>query len=625
MSRIKNLSRAGWMIVGIVVTLILVPTGAAMATIANAGIEARSAYKANVPPGLQLLTNAVTSGNTFPSTASFTDSRHELRMAGQARETGGVDVRGSSSIGGSVEFDDSSFEVLPGSLVSLHWSTFGSGAPTSPNLHFLVTSSLPGFSSTSVVTWPPGTSPSPTWTTSTGWMTTADAMTVVIPGDAAAGTQYTVALITCDSTGCSSPAQSAVLTVPPSPTSWVTRSYQSNYSHLATNVVLGQPFATTFLTSDNSIWIASEFSHDLTEIKSNGTSGKRMGVTTPHGAPHLFLQPFAACGISTCHRTARSAQSEQVITAGGKIWLTFGGWRWYQSSASPPNHSEVVAFDPATKKFCTYLLPGNNNEVAGIATTGAGTDLRVWFVESRGSGGQPSLDGFDPSAVGGGCDGDLDEAYVLPESVRLLKWPSTGGQWPVQIAVDPTSPTLWITDFNGYDIDGEMHSDIDQVDISDPAEPRVESRYVIPSANPSSLLGPKPWDIAAPANSNYVYATDNGDAEIVRINKLTGQMDELPIPLTSDVESGFGLAISSGRLYFTLADDYVTNFGAASTFGYIDLSSWPQGTSHADGVIYTGLPTVTNSGFKADYRAIAVGPTGQVAITDKHGMIRLTP
>ena len=123
MSRIKNLSRAGWMIVGIVVTLILVPSGAAMATIANAGIEGRSAYKANVPPGLQLLTNAVTSGNTFPSTASFTDSRHELRMAGQARETGGVGVRGSSSIGGSVEFDDSSFEVLPGSLVSLHWST----------------------------------------------------------------------------------------------------------------------------------------------------------------------------------------------------------------------------------------------------------------------------------------------------------------------------------------------------------------------------------------------------------------------------------------------------------------------------------------------------------------------
>jgi len=450
-------------------------------------------------------------------------------------------------------------------------------------------------------------------------------MTVAIPGSAAAGTQYTVALVTCDSTGCPSSAQHAVLTVPVAPTSWVTRSYQSNYSHFASFVVPGQPFATTFQTSDNSIWIASEFSHDLTKIKSNGTFAKRMGVTSPHGAPHLFLQPFAACGISTCSRTAKSAQSEQVITADGKIWLTFGGWRWYQWSASPPNHSEVVAFDPATKKFCTYLLPGNNNEVAGIATTGAGTDLRVWFVESRGSEGQPSLDGFDPSAVGGGCDGALNEAYVLPDSVRLLKWPSTGGQWPVQIAVDPTSPTLWITDFNGYGVDGKTYGEIDQVDISDPAEPRVESRYVVPSANTSSLLGPKPWDIAAPANSNYVYAIDNGDAEIVRINKLTEQVDELLIPLTSDMESGFGLAISSRRLYFTLADDFLGDFGAASTFGYIDLSSWPQGTSYADGVVYTGLPAVTNSGFKADYRAIAAGPTGQVAITDKHGTIRLTP
>jgi len=117
MSRIKNLSRAGRMIVGIVVTLILVSSVAAVATIANAGIEGRSAHKANVPPGLQSSTNAVTSGNT----ASFTDSRHELRKAGQSRETGGVGVRGSSSIGGLVEFDDASFDVLPGSLVSLHW------------------------------------------------------------------------------------------------------------------------------------------------------------------------------------------------------------------------------------------------------------------------------------------------------------------------------------------------------------------------------------------------------------------------------------------------------------------------------------------------------------------------
>ena len=38
---------------------------------------------------------------------------------------------------------------------------------------------------------------------------------------------------------------------------------------------------------------------------------------------------------------------------------------------------------------------------------------------------------------------------------------------------------------------------------------------------------------------------DNGDAEIARINKVTNQIDETPIPLTSHAENGFGLAVFS--------------------------------------------------------------------------------
>ena len=455
-------------------------------------------------------------------------------------------------------------------------------------------------------------------------MTTAPAMALAIPKAASAGTAYTVAIRTCDSTECS-PAKSVVLTVPPAPTSWSTRSYKSDYSHLASFTAPGQPFATTFLASDNSIWTVAEFSHGVTEIKSGGTSAKGIGVVSPKGASPIFRTPFANCKTTPCSPWDISALGEEVITAGGMIWMTFGGWRWDRTSA-PANRSEVVAFDPATSKFCTYLVPGNNNEVEGIAATGAGKNLRMWFVESRGSAGaQPSLDGFDPSAIGDGCDGHANEAYLLPDSVRLLKWPSTGGQWPSQIAVDPTSPALWITDFDGYRVDGKWYSDIDQVNISDPAKPTVKSRYVIPSANQSSGLGPTPWDIAAPPDSNYVYAIDNGDAEIVRIDRVTKQIDKLAIPLTSDMESAFGLAISSGRLFFTLADDSVYNFDAASTFGYVDLASWPKGSSHADGVVYTGLPTVTSPGTRADYRGLAVGRTGQVAFTDKHGVIRLTP
>lgn len=584
MSGMVTPSRGRWMIAGIVVVLALVVSGVASATTAYAGIKNTTGPRAHSTAGNQLLTSAVM----------------------------------SAEVPNSPEFYDPSFDVLRGSHVSLHW-TIGSGAP--PNRYFLITSDLPGFSSSSVVTWPAGTSPSPTWTTN-GWRTTANALTVSIPANATPGTQYTVTGTTCDSTGCS-PSKNAVLTVPSSPTSWVTRSYASDYSGVTSFAAPGQPFATTFLASDNSIWTASEFSHNLTEIKNNATSDIVRKVVVPKGSSAVFLKPFAFCGVSPCVSSLVSAQSEQVITTGGMIWLTFGGQRWYRAT-TPANHSEVVAFDPTTKKFCTYLVPGDNNEVAGVASTGTGSNTRVWFVESRGAGQDPSLDAFDPATVGGGCDGRADEAYVLPESVRLLKWPTTGGQWPAQIAVDPSSRTLWITNFDGYGVGGKMYSDIEQVNISDQTKPSVMTRYVIPSANSSSLLGPKPWNIVAPAHSDYVYAIDNGDAEIVRIDKVTRQIDELAIPLTVDYENGFGLAISSGRLYFTLADDVVDNYGAASTFGYVDLSSWSADSSHADGVIYTGLSAVTNPTTKANYRSIAVGSTGQVSITNQFGVIRLT-
>lgn len=574
MTGIKNLSRAGWLVIGTVLTLTL--------TLATPGLATATI----VQPG-------VGSGSQQPEAAA---------------------------VPSSPSFFNSSFQVVPGSLVSLHWGS-GSGNLES-DLHYLLTSSLPGFSSGSVTTWPPGTSPAPT-SNGTGWTTNARAVTVAVPKDATAGTSYTVSIATCDSTECS-PANRAVLTVPSSPTSWVTQNFRSAYPQVTTFVTPGQPFATTFLTTDNSIWTDSEFSYDVAEIKNNGKRATVFKVDIPKGSSSLFQEPFANCGTSPCQRSAISALGEQVITAGGMIWLTFGGWRWDRAS-EPPNHSEVVGFDPTTKKFCTYLLPGDNNEIAGIASTGTGKDRRIWVVESRGSGNDASLDGFDPSTIGSGCDGQANEAYVLPASVRLLTWPRSGGLWPAQIAVDPTSASLWITDFDGYPSDGTTYSDIDQVNISDPQKPTFESRYSIPSGNTASFLGAKPWEITAPPDSDYVYAVDNGDAEVVRIDKSTKQVDELAIPLTSDVENGFGLAIASGRLYFTLANDALTDFGEASTFGYVNLSSWPLGSSHADGVLYSGLPQVADPGAKADYRAIAVGPTGQVAITDKHGMIRLTP
>jgi hypothetical protein len=138
------------------------------------------------------------------------------------------------------------------------------------------------------------------------------------------------------------------------------------------------------------------------------------------------------------------------------------------------------------------------------------------------------------------------------------------------------------------------------VDVSDPAHPTFVHRYVYPTAIVSTYFGgrAKPWDLVAPPkfNSDYVYAIDNGDAEIVRIDKVTNQLQELPILLTTDLENAFGLAISSGRLYFALADEYSPKqlpFGAASTFGYVDLSSWTADAPPESGIIYTGLNPVS--------------------------------
>jgi hypothetical protein len=541
---------------------------------------------------------------------------------------------------GSPASYDVSIAVVPGSTVSLHWGG-GSTPLLSSGVHLLVTSTVPHFSSAAVAQWPGQTSPTPKWN-GTGWVTTATGMSVTIPAGAAPGTHFRVTIRACVSNYCAKPKRTT-LAVPSSSTTWRMRPYAADFSKVATFSAPGSPFATTFLTSNDSIWSASEYSHDITGIQPTAKLAAALLVPDPAGAPSAFQNPFAYCGVTNCEPSSKSALSEQVITSHGWIWATFGGWRVYadgqrddgaytsgqpatvSGQSMPPNQSEVVAFDPATRHFCTYLVPGNNTQVAGIAAIGAPPHTQIWFVASDGPSGEGSLDEFNPSTVGGGCNGRTDEDYVLPTSVKRLSWPQSGAQWPVQIAADPSSPTLWITDFNGYSGKDALYSGIDRIDISRPSHPRFVRRYEYRNQDSASVFGAKPWDIVAPRNSDYVYATDNGDAEIVRINKATNQLQEVPIPLTTDLENAFGLAISSGRLYFALADDFKLLFGAASTFGYINLSSWPADGPPASGVIYSGLEHVTDPQSFADYRAIAVGPSGQVALTDSSGIVRLSP
>jgi hypothetical protein len=74
MSRIKNMSRGGWLVIGMVIAVLLVPTGmAAAAALKYTGIEGTSTNKADVTSASQLLTTEAKPADivqTFPVAAN---------------------------------------------------------------------------------------------------------------------------------------------------------------------------------------------------------------------------------------------------------------------------------------------------------------------------------------------------------------------------------------------------------------------------------------------------------------------------------------------------------------------------------------------------------------------------
>jgi hypothetical protein len=139
-------------------------------------------------------------------------------------------------------------------------------------------------------------------------------------------------------------------------------------------------------------------------------------------------------------------------------------------------------------------------------------------------------------------------------------------------------------------------------------------------------------------DQNYVYAVEYGDGELVRINKNTSQIDEVRIPLTSDTEQAHSLALLGGKLYFTLSDDARPSFGAASTFGYVNIAAWEAASAPcvtipgdcapapAIATVYTGQSSAVDpvTGI-ADFRGIAASPNGTIAVADFSQVVRLKP
>lgn len=558
-------------------------------------------------------------GRSVPSDANPAGSSIEhplycLAAGCQAGSHSAPRVAGSPDTSGpppAETFSQSALAVTSGSRVSLHWST-------AADQYFLLTSAspraLPNFGSPTAVTWP--TSPGAVWiSTWQWWATTAAAVTVAIPANAAAGSIFTFQLYTCSSASglCSnSPGGSGDAQVSLTVAAhWTTVSYKQDLPKFASMTQTdGSPLDVTF-SGASTIWNSSEFSDAL------GESLKKSTLTPIADPADIANQPFASCFASPCSASSSSALSERVVYADKLVWFTQGGWEGFPGG-TVANHSEIVAYNPGTAGFCTYLVPGNDNEVIGLAVTGTGKKARVWFTESDPVGGHPSIASFSPSQVGENCPND----YSLngAGSFEQIAWPQD--DLPTQIAVDPSGADLWVTDFFG--------NRIEEFAIATGGF----TPYTYASSNAYSPHGAEPWQLVA--DGSYVYAIDYGDSNLIRINKTTRTVDQSPIPLTSDTEEGYGLFISGNRLYFSLSDDAQPTFGPASTIGYIDLSAWeaasaacPPGVDCApaptSGFVYTGLATVADPSSDADFRGIAANASGSVAIADLHQVVRLSP
>ena len=532
---------------------------------------------------------------------------------------------GAAGAPAAEDFVTSSMAVTAGSQVTAHWLPAPSG-----EFFFLLSPapySLPNFGTKGTdgeVHWP--STGSHTFNTEYQWWdTTSDAVSVDIP-IAAPGTEFELELFTCTSTACSSP-RFMTMTIP---ASWTTEPYTDAFApdRSISEQSSGVPTDVTIDPTDNSVWNTGEGTDNLSGISSGSTT-----ATTYDNPTDDATKPFALCDQkpvygANCTASARSALAERIITDQyGRIWFTQGGFFFPGSSGQSINHSEIDSFDPTTDTFCSYEVPGYDNEVDGVASTISSSQTQtIWFVESwdenAGQAG-PLLGSFEPAAIGDGCPGSANEAFTLVGcpgtscNVNLLSLPLTA---PAQITADPTSSTLWITGF--------WSNKIDSYDI---ATGQFTS-YALHSTNSYPFFGAEPWQIVV--DTNYVYAIDYGDSNLIRINPATGTVDTVPIPLTSDTEQGYGLALEGGNLYFTLSDDSellstYSHFGDASTFGYVNVDAWEAASAQCapgqdcapaptQAVVYSGL-ALGSSG--DDFRGIAASSSQEVAIADANNHV----
>jgi streptogramin lyase len=261
------------------------------------------------------------------------------------------------------------------------------------------------------------------------------------------------------------------------------------------------------------VWLTSEFQRgELHELDPTATSPQVSAF--PVALPPL-PGPFAT-RIFGDQRTEISELAESIIVDDhGRIWASQGGGLLYDAAHGMfANHSRIVMHEPATAKTSIWNLPGDHNEVTGLAWEAA--TQRLWFAQS----------GFDAGAAIGSFD-------------------------PAQIAPDPCAPACF--------------------DFATPIPPTGFTLYPLPEpkAYPVKLL----LDHDGPGGSlGHVWYSAYLANYVGRLDPATGAVDEVPLPPSIGPQGAFWHSSGPWDLVATSDGSIVFNEQYDSRIGRLDAA-----------------------------------------------------
>ena len=311
------------------------------------------------------------------------------------------------------------------------------------------------------------------------------------------------------------------------------------------------------------------------------------------------------------------------------------------------NHSRIYRHDPTATdsattlqddRFCSYNVPGDQNDVMGLTHAGG----KTWFIESRWGSAKAALTWFTPTdsqftncAAQNAFDYGTEDKpvanpptfspdYCVPPNTTncfsTVTLP-TAVDSPAHLAYDPTENAIWMATYLG------STPSLSHYDIATGAF----TSYPLPhSVNPwqsaVGLNGQSSGIWKMEVAGDFVYLSDLTDGDVIRFDKLswwrssgycTGLiyglnacMSEVHLPASAAWQTH----VRGSKLYFTTAANSINKLANdKSLFGYIDLNNWGAITT------YTGLETLVAAGRAAVNRPVHswfdVDPvSGKVAI-----------